>query len=45
MNKESTNSDRRMEKEEGWLEIGTGFSEDMTFDLNFNKRMVFDRWK
>lgn len=34
-----------MEKEEGWLEIGTGFSEDMTFDLNFNKRIVIDRWK
>lgn len=34
-----------MGKKEEWLEIGAGFSKDMTFGLNFDKRMGFDRWK
>lgn len=45
MNQERTNSDRGMGKEEEWLEIGAGFSEDMTFDLNFDKGIGFDGWK
>lgn len=45
VNKKSTNSDRIMAKEEGWLETGACFLKDMTFDLNFDKGMGFDRWK
>lgn len=43
MNKESTNPDRATGEKEGRLEIGAGFSEDMTFDLNFDKGMGFGR--
>lgn len=42
---QSTNSQMRVGMKERWLEIGAGFSQDMTFDLNFKKRMGFDKRK
>lgn len=45
MKKGSTNSDREMGKEEERVEVGAAFSVDMTFDLNLDEDIGFDRWK